>query len=55
MGIPLESGAVPAAVSLINFLSIFCHCFVNGKADKISKPEDLPDALKYYNAFGIKS
>jgi len=55
MGIPSKSGAVPAAVSLNSFLPIFLPLFFNGKAGKISKPEDLPYALKYYNAFGNKS
>ncbi len=56
MGIPLNSGAVPAAVS---FKTIFYHSVplprfsTGGKAIRRSKPEDLPWQFDN-NAFGNK-
>lgn len=41
-GIRCKTGTVPAAVSLIKFLSYHCHCLHDGKALRKDESEDLP-------------
>jgi len=54
-GIPLETGAVPAAVSLLKSFGKPRHCpniILDGKASEQDEPEDLP--VKTYRSFRVK-
>jgi hypothetical protein len=54
-GIRCKSGTVPAAVSSLNVVNLFCHCHaLCGWEDleRQSKPEDLPPTI--FLAFGKK-
>jgi hypothetical protein len=58
-GIRCNTGAVPAAVSLNSpllekFFGTLRHCFNDGKAPKIGKPEDLPFAIFIIQSFRVK-